>query len=91
MLKRILAGLAAVAIVGLGCFAALAWQSPISPIAPPAKASFSPVLITRGEVLAGAGYCATCHTSEGRKALRRWLCDEHWFRDDLLDEYHARS
>ena len=67
MLKRILIGLAAVAIVGLGCFAALAWQSPISPIAPPAKASFSPVLITRGEVLAGAGYCATCHTSKGGK------------------------
>ena len=67
MLKRILLGLATVVIVGLGCFAALAWRSPISPIAPPAKASFSPMLITRGEVLAGAGYCATCHTTKGGK------------------------
>jgi mono/diheme cytochrome c family protein len=67
MLKRILIGLAAVAIVGLGCFAALAWPTSIAPIAPPTRPSFSPELITRGEVLAAAGYCATCHTAKGGK------------------------
>ena len=68
MLKRILIGLAAVAILGLGCFAALAWRTPIAPVAPPLKSSFSPELVARGEVLAGAGYCATCHTAKGGKA-----------------------
>jgi mono/diheme cytochrome c family protein len=66
-LKRILIGLAAIAIIGLGCFAALAWRTPIEPIAPPTRSSFLSELITRGEVLAGAGYCATCHTAKGGK------------------------
>jgi mono/diheme cytochrome c family protein len=67
MLKRIVVGLAAIAVIGLGCFAALAWRKPIAPISPPPKSSFSPELIARGEVLAGAGYCATCHTVKGGK------------------------
>jgi mono/diheme cytochrome c family protein len=32
---------------------------------PAAAASFPPAVVTRGEVLAGAGYCATCHTANG--------------------------
>ena len=83
MLKRILVGLAAVAI-GLGCLAALAWRTSIAPIAPPARSSFSPELVTRGEVLAAAGYCATCHTAKGGKpyagqhvAVGHDLLDQH--------------
>jgi mono/diheme cytochrome c family protein len=65
LLKRILIGLVAVLVIGLAVFAALAWRPLIAPIAPPAAASFAPPLVARGEVLAGAGYCATCHTAKG--------------------------
>jgi mono/diheme cytochrome c family protein len=65
LLKRILIGLVALVVIGLAGFAALAWRPAIAPIAPPAPASFAPALVARGEVLAGAGYCATCHTAKG--------------------------
>ncbi len=67
MFKRIVLGLFVVAVVGLGGFAVLAWRSAIAPVAPPAAASFPAELVARGEVLAGAGYCATCHTAKGGK------------------------
>ena len=65
--ERILIVLAAAAIIGFGCFPALAWRTSIAPIAPPPRSSFLPELITPGEVLAGAGYCATCHAVKGGK------------------------
>ncbi|WP_395665867.1 c-type cytochrome [Methylocella sp.] len=37
----------------------------IAPIAPPSAFSFPADLVARGEILAGAGYCATCHTAPG--------------------------
>ena len=65
MLKRIVIGLAGVAIVGLMGFSALAWRPAIAPIDPPAAASFPTELIAKGQALAGAGYCAVCHTRQG--------------------------
>ncbi|WP_168072167.1 cytochrome c [Caulobacter sp. SSI4214] len=65
MLKRILVGLLVVAVVGLVGFSVFAWRPAIGEIAPPASSSFSPELVARGEVLAGAGYCSTCHTTKG--------------------------
>lgn len=65
MLKRILVGLLALAVVGLVGFGVFAWRPAIGKIAPPVPSSFAPDLIARGEVLAGAGYCSTCHTTKG--------------------------
>jgi mono/diheme cytochrome c family protein len=65
VLKRIVIGLAGVAIVGLMGFSALAWRPAIAPIDPPAAASFPTELIAKGQALAGAGYCAVCHTRQG--------------------------
>jgi mono/diheme cytochrome c family protein len=65
VLKRIVISVAAVGVLGLLGFVALAWRPAIAPIDPPAKAGFSPELIAKGEVLAGAGYCAVCHTRQG--------------------------
>ena len=65
MLKRIVIGVAGVAIVGLMGFSALAWRPAIAPIDPPAAASFPTELIAKGQALAGAGYCAVCHTRQG--------------------------
>jgi mono/diheme cytochrome c family protein len=64
-LKRILPGLAAVVIVGIAGFAALAWRPEIAPVSPPAPSSFPHELVARGEILAAAGYCASCHTQKG--------------------------
>jgi mono/diheme cytochrome c family protein len=63
--RRIVIGVAGVGILGLLGFFALAWQPAIAPIDPPAEASFPAELIAKGEVLAGAGYCAVCHTRQG--------------------------
>ncbi|PZR34891.1 cytochrome c [Caulobacter segnis] len=65
MLKRILIGLLVVAVVGLVGFGVFAWRPAIGKIAPPAPSSFAPELVARGEALAGAGYCSTCHTTKG--------------------------
>jgi mono/diheme cytochrome c family protein len=65
VLKRVVISVAAVGVLGLLGFFALAWRPAIAPIDLPAKASFSAELIAKGEVLAGAGYCAVCHTRQG--------------------------
>ncbi|KRG68278.1 c-type cytochrome [Pseudoxanthomonas dokdonensis] len=65
MLKRImivLLGMATLAVIGIF---ALAYRPAIGPVAVPAASSFAPGLIARGQQLAGAGYCATCHTRRG--------------------------
>src|SRR5262245_59640570 len=43
----------------------LAWRPAIAPVALPAAASFAPELVSKGEALAGGGYCAACHTALG--------------------------
>ncbi|AGH48197.1 MULTISPECIES: cytochrome c [Sphingomonadales] len=68
MLKRILIGIAAVLAVGLVGFGIFAWRSAIAPIQPPPASAFAPELVARGEILASAGYCATCHTAKGGQA-----------------------
>jgi mono/diheme cytochrome c family protein len=65
MLKRIVIGLVGLAVVGLLGFSALAWRPAIAAIDPPAAASFPAELIAKGQALAGAGYCAVCHTRQG--------------------------
>jgi mono/diheme cytochrome c family protein len=67
--KRIVLGLAVVLLLGALGFSALAWRSAIAPINPPSGSSFDPNLIAKGEVLAGAGYCAVCHTRPGGQPL----------------------
>jgi mono/diheme cytochrome c family protein len=67
MLRRSLVGIVLVAVLGLGGFIALAWRPSIAPIDPPPAANFSAERIAQGAVLAGAGYCATCHTAKGGK------------------------
>jgi mono/diheme cytochrome c family protein len=65
MLKRIVISAVCLAIVCLLGFLGLAWRPAIAPIDPPVKSSFKSELIAKGEVLAGAGYCAVCHTRRG--------------------------
>jgi mono/diheme cytochrome c family protein len=65
LLKRIVIGLISIGVVGLVGFVAFAWRTAIAPITPPQNGVFAPELIAKGEVLAGAGYCATCHTAKG--------------------------
>lgn len=65
MRKRVIVGLLLLLAVGIVGFEAFAWRPAIARIEPPAPSSFSPALVARGEVLAGAGYCASCHTVQG--------------------------
>lgn len=65
MIKRfllVLVSLVLIAVIGLF---ALAYRRSIDPITPPATAAFAPDLVKKGAMLAGAGYCATCHTAKG--------------------------
>ena len=64
--KRFLIGVGALMVVGgLLAFGALAWRPAFAPIAPPLPGSFAPALVAKGEILAGGGYCAECHTASG--------------------------
>jgi mono/diheme cytochrome c family protein len=63
MLKRMIAGLLILVIIGLGGFFVAAYR-PALP-ATTAIATFAPELIAKGEILAGAGNCAGCHTVKG--------------------------
>src|SRR6266478_326438 len=63
--RRTAIAVIAVALFALIGFASLAWRPAIAAIEPPAKTSFSPELITRGEVLAAEAHCASCHTGPG--------------------------
>ena len=65
MLKRIAIGLIGLCVLGLLGFLALAWRSSIAPVDPPAASGFPRELVAKGEALAGAGYCASCHTAKG--------------------------
>lgn len=65
MIRRLLVGLLVLLLLAVLGVYALAWRKQLDPIAPPAAASFPAERIAHGEVLAGAGYCATCHTVRG--------------------------
>ncbi|PZU59113.1 MAG: aldehyde dehydrogenase [Sphingobium sp.] len=64
-MKRAFAIVGLVVVLGLAGFLFLAWRPAIAPVAPPTRASFPAALIARGEMLASAGYCASCHTVKG--------------------------
>jgi mono/diheme cytochrome c family protein len=61
-MAKTLAILLGIAVLGLVLFTIWAWRSAIAPVEPPAVASFDASLIAKGEKLADAGYCLTCHT-----------------------------
>ncbi|MBU1805552.1 MAG: cytochrome c, partial [Gammaproteobacteria bacterium] len=65
MIKRISIGLAILVVLGAVLFFALVWRPTIAPIAPGSVAGFPAELVAKGEALAGAGYCATCHRMKG--------------------------
>lgn len=67
-MRSILIGLAALVVIGLVVFAALAWRPGIGEIDPVDAASFSADQVARGEQLAAAGYCASCHSVPGLPA-----------------------
>jgi mono/diheme cytochrome c family protein len=66
---QIVVGIVGVGVVGLLGFLALAWRPAIPPVQPPTKDSFPAELVAKGEILAGAGYCAVCHTRAGGQVL----------------------
>lgn len=60
--RRGLIWVLAVVVLGTLAFLALAHRPEILPIEPPAAGSFSSDLTARGEILATAGNCESCHT-----------------------------
>src|ERR1700722_20609632 len=64
-LARVLVGIVAIGVVGLLGFVVLAWRPATAPVQSPATDSFAAGLVAKGEVLAGAGYCAVCHRRAG--------------------------
>ncbi|MBN8739289.1 MAG: aldehyde dehydrogenase [Lysobacterales bacterium 69-70] len=65
MFKRLVIALLVIVVVGVVGLAVLAYRPALDPITPPARTSFAAELVAKGEMLAGAGYCATCHTAPG--------------------------
>jgi len=64
-IRRALIGiLVVVLIAGVGFFV-LAWRPSIPAIARPARESFPPDLVAKGETLAAIGHCESCHTQPG--------------------------
>jgi mono/diheme cytochrome c family protein len=63
-----------IAFLGAACFVLaglllLARRPAIAPIEPPVPESFSGPSVARGEALAAAGHCASCHTRAGGPAF----------------------
>ena len=65
MIRRIGVAILVMAFVGTGGVLLLSRRQAIAPMEPPARASFSAESIARGETLAAAGHCASCHTRAG--------------------------
>jgi mono/diheme cytochrome c family protein len=65
-MKYLLVAVVALGTLGILGFFAFAWYPAIPPVAAAASRSFPPALITKGQMLAGAGFCAECHTAKGR-------------------------
>jgi len=63
-MRRGLLWVLAVVVLGTAGFFALAHRAAIQPVEPPAAASFPPDLIARGEILATASNCESCHTTK---------------------------
>ena len=65
MIKRTAIGILCTVLVGLVVFLILASRPSIAPIQPPNRAGFTADSIAKGESLAAAAHCASCHTSPG--------------------------
>ena len=65
MLRRIALAVTAVAFFGLLGLFILSWRSAIAPIERPNLTTFSPESVAKGEALAAAGHCMSCHTRPG--------------------------
>lgn len=65
MFKRICLGILAIAAIGAVGFGVYAYKPAMQPITAADHATFPPGQVEKGRVLAGAGYCATCHTAKG--------------------------
>ena len=64
-MKRGLIWVLVVVVLGALAVLALAHRGAIEPIGRPAATSFGADLIARGEILAAAGNCDSCHTTQG--------------------------
>jgi len=64
-MKRLRLGIAGLVVLGALGFGLLAYRPAIPPINPPARESFAPELVAKGEALAAAGFCSECHTAKG--------------------------
>ena len=69
MFKKLLVAAVALGCLGLAGFGILAWRPAIAPVVPPTAESFALELVSKGEALAGGGYCAACHTAKGGQAF----------------------
>jgi mono/diheme cytochrome c family protein len=67
MSRRIGVAIPVIALVGTAGVLLLSWRQAIAPVEPPAQESFSAESVARGEALAAAGHCASCHTGAGRQ------------------------
>lgn len=65
MLKSILLSLAGLGVAASAGFAIYAYHPEIAPISIQGRPEFDPEVVEKGRILAAAGYCASCHTSEG--------------------------
>jgi mono/diheme cytochrome c family protein len=63
-MKLLLGGLIGLIVAGAAGFLVIVWW-PAIPVQPPTGQNFPPALVAQGAVLAGAGYCAVCHTATG--------------------------
>ncbi|MES2742056.1 MAG: cytochrome c [Pseudomonadota bacterium] len=66
MFKKLFLALIWLLLAAALAFYAWSWQGEMAPVAKPAPSAFSPQLIAKGEMLAGIGNCAACHTVKGR-------------------------
>jgi mono/diheme cytochrome c family protein len=61
--RVILALIAVLAILAALAFFAFAWHPSIAAVNPPARNAFDPALVRRGQQLASAGDCNSCHST----------------------------
>jgi mono/diheme cytochrome c family protein len=69
LLKRLLLRILGLLILTGISIIALSWYFALVPVSPPAEDAFSPQIIAQGQMLAGIGNCAACHTVKGGNSL----------------------
>jgi mono/diheme cytochrome c family protein len=65
LLYRLLLSLVGLFLVVTLGVVGFSWRFALAVIAPPPASAFSVQLVQKGEVLAGVGNCAACHTTKG--------------------------